>query len=103
VKKLERDYDAVLLVGGAEQPRDIAVPGRDLAGTLFAMTCLPQKNRRLSGEPQGDVAPILAEGKQVVVIGGGDTGSDCIGTSVPPGGGAAGPTQIPPQPPGQRR
>jgi glutamate synthase (NADPH/NADH) small chain len=80
-RKLERDYDAVLLAGGAEHPRDLAVPGRDLAGVHFAMNFLPQQNRRVSGEPLGDVQPILATGKQVVVIGGGDTGSDCIGTS----------------------
>jgi glutamate synthase (NADPH/NADH) small chain len=81
VQKLERDYDALLLAGGAEDPRDLAVPGRELHGIHFAMNFLPQQNRRVSGEPQGDVEPILAEGKQVVVIGGGDTGSDCIGTS----------------------
>ena len=57
VKKLERDYDAVLLAGGAEHPRDLAVPGRDLKGIHFAMNFLPQQNRRVSGEPQGDVAP----------------------------------------------
>jgi glutamate synthase (NADPH/NADH) small chain len=81
IKKLERDYDAVLLAGGAEHPRDLAVPGRELAGVHFAMDFLPQQNRRVSGEELGPVEPILAEGKQVVVIGGGDTGSDCIGTS----------------------
>jgi glutamate synthase (NADPH/NADH) small chain len=81
VRMLERDYDAVLLAGGAEHPRDLTVPGRELAGVHFAMNFLPQQNRRVSGEPLGDVEPITAEGKQVVVIGGGDTGSDCIGTS----------------------
>ena len=73
VEKLERDYDAVLLAGGAEYPRDLEVPGRDLDGIHFAMDYLPQQNRRISGENQGDVEPILATGKQVVVIGGGDT------------------------------
>ncbi len=82
-----------------EQPRDLAVPGRDLAGVHFAMNFLPQQNRRVSGEPQGDVAPILAEGKQVVVIGGGDTGSDCIGTSFRQGAVSVTQLEILPQPP----
>jgi glutamate synthase (NADPH/NADH) small chain len=101
VAKLERDYDAVLLAGGAEHPRDLAVPGRDLAGIHFAMNFLPQQNRRISGEPQGDVEPILAEGKQVVVIGGGDTGSDCIGTSFRQGAVSVTQLEILPQPPEQ--
>jgi glutamate synthase (NADPH/NADH) small chain len=101
VAKLERDYDAVLLAGGAEHPRDLAVPGRDLAGIHFAMNFLPQQNRRISGEPQGDVEPILAEGKQVVVIGGGDTGSDCIGTSFRQGAVSVTQLEIMPQPPEQ--
>ena len=75
-------YDAVALAGGAEQPRDLPAPGRDLAGVHFAMDFLPQQNRRVSGEPIGTNEPILAAGKHVVVIGGGDTGSDCIGTSI---------------------
>ena len=81
VATLERDYDVILVAGGAEHPRDLEVPGRDLDGVHFAMSYLPQQNRRISGEPQGDAEPILATGKRVVVIGGGDTGSDCIGTS----------------------
>jgi len=80
--KLVKEYDAVVLTGGAEEPRDLPIPGRDLKGIHFAMDFLPQQNRRVSGEPQGDVEPILATGKKVVVIGGGDTGSDCIGTSI---------------------
>jgi glutamate synthase (NADPH) small chain len=80
-QKLARDYDAVLLAGGAEHPRDLPVEGRDLNGVHFAMNYLPQQNRRVSGEPLGPAEPILATGKQVVVIGGGDTGSDCIGTA----------------------
>jgi glutamate synthase (NADPH/NADH) small chain len=74
-------HDAVILTGGSEKPRDLPVPGRDLAGVHFAMEFLPQQNRRVSRENVGD-EPILAAGKHVVVIGGGDTGSDCIGTSV---------------------
>ncbi|MFX5714256.1 FAD-dependent oxidoreductase, partial [Acinetobacter baumannii] len=75
-------YDAVLLTGGSEQPRDLPIPGRDLEGIHFAMDFLPQQNRRVSNESIGTTEPILAGGKHVVVIGGGDTGSDCIGTSV---------------------
>ena len=75
-------HDAVVLAGGAEKPRDLPIPGRELDGVHFAMDFLPQQNRRVAGEPAGDVEPILASGKHVVVIGGGDTGSDCIGTSI---------------------
>src|SRR5690242_17672330 len=99
IQKLERDYDAVLLAGGAEHARDLAVPGRELGGVHFAMNFLPQQNRRVSGEPQGDVEPILAEGKKVVVIGGGDTGSDCIGTSFRQGAVSVTQLEILPQPP----
>ncbi len=99
IQKLERDYGAVLLAGGAEHPRDLAVPGRELGGVHFAMNFLPQQNRRVSGEPLGDVQPILAEGKQVVVIGGGDTGSDCIGTSFRQGAVSVTQLEIMPQPP----
>src|SRR5579872_1269536 len=76
------DYDAVVLAGGAEKARDLPVPGRELNGVHFAMDFLPQQNRRVSGEAAADGEPILASGKHVVVIGGGDTGSDCIGTSI---------------------
>jgi glutamate synthase (NADPH/NADH) small chain len=82
VKDLLDGYDAVVLAGGAEKGRDLPIPGRDLKGIHFAMDFLPQQNRRISQEPQGGVEPILAGGKHVVVIGGGDTGSDCIGTSI---------------------
>ena len=80
--KLLEDHDAVVLTGGAEKPRDLPVPGRELKGVHFAMDFLPQQNRRLSGEAADNTDPILAGGKHVVVIGGGDTGSDCIGTSI---------------------
>ena len=82
VQKLLDEYDAIVLTGGSEKARDLPVPGRELKGIHFAMEFLPQQNRRVSGEPGGDVEPILAGGKHVVVIGGGDTGSDCIGTSI---------------------
>jgi glutamate synthase (NADPH/NADH) small chain len=81
-EKLVAEYDAVALTGGAEYSRDLPIPGRDLDGIHFAMDFLPQQNRRVSGEPLGGVREILAGGKHVVVIGGGDTGSDCIGTSI---------------------
>jgi glutamate synthase (NADPH/NADH) small chain len=75
-------HDAVVLAGGAEKGRDLPIPGRHLEGIHFAMDFLPQQNRRVSNEPQTGAAPILAKGRHVVVIGGGDTGSDCIGTSI---------------------
>ena len=75
------EFDAVTLTGGAEKPRDLPVPGRELEGVEFAMDFLPQQNRRIGGESLGSTKEILASGKHVVVIGGGDTGSDCIGTS----------------------
>jgi len=78
---LENSHDAVLLTAGAEVSRDLPVEGRNLEGVHFAMDFLPQQNRRVSNEPLGDVQLISAAGKHVIVIGGGDTGSDCIGTS----------------------
>jgi glutamate synthase (NADPH/NADH) small chain len=81
IDELVAQYDAVALAGGAEKPRDLPIPGRELDGIHFAMDFLPQQNRRVSDEPLNNVKPILAGGKHVVVIGGGDTGSDCIGTS----------------------
>ncbi len=101
VRDLEREHDAALLAGGSEAPRDLDVPGRDLKGVHFAMSYLPQQNRRVSGEPLGDVEPILAQGKQVVVIGGGDTGSDCIGTAFRQGATSVTQLEIMPQPPEQ--
>jgi glutamate synthase (NADPH/NADH) small chain len=98
-EKLVADHDAVVLAGGAEEGRELPVPGRELNGVHFAMEFLPQQNRRASSEPQGDVAPILAGGKHVVVIGGGDTGSDCIGTSIRQGALSVTNFEIMPQPP----
>jgi len=78
-EQLRAEFDAVLLAGGAEQPRDLPAPGRELAGVHFAMEFLPQQNRVNAGDAvEGQ---ILATGKHVIVIGGGDTGSDCVGTS----------------------
>jgi glutamate synthase (NADPH/NADH) small chain len=98
-EKLMKDHDAVALTGGAEAPRDLPIPGRDLKGIHFAMDFLPQQNRRISGEAPGDAAPILATGKHVVVIGGGDTGSDCIGTSIRQGALSVTNFEIMPKPP----
>ncbi|MHB1937115.1 MAG: glutamate synthase subunit beta [Acidobacteriaceae bacterium] len=81
VEDLRRDFDAVLLAGGAEQPRDLSVPGRELKGIHFAMDFLPQQNRRCEGDDVAEAGAILATGKRVVIIGGGDTGADCLGTS----------------------
>ena len=99
IADLKASYDAVIMAGGAEKPRDIPVPGRDLAGIHFAMDFLPQQNRRVSHEPLKSNAPILANGKHVVVIGGGDTGSDCIGTSIRQGALSVTQIEIMPQPP----
>ena len=97
--KLVKEHDAVVLTGGSEESRDLPVPGRELKGIHFAMEFLPQQNRRVSNEPLGKVEPILATGKEVVVIGGGDTGSDCIGTSIRQGAMSVTNFEIMPQPP----
>ncbi|HSK42054.1 MAG TPA: glutamate synthase subunit beta [Arenibaculum sp.] len=97
--ELLEKHDAVALAGGAEKPRDLPIPGRDLDGVHFAMDFLPQQNRRVSDEPLGNVKPILAGGKHVIVIGGGDTGSDCIGTSIRQGALSVMNFEIMPQPP----
>jgi glutamate synthase (NADPH) small chain len=76
--ELRKEFDALLLTGGAENPRDLTVPGRELKGIHFAMEFLPQQNKRIAGDGVPD--PILATGKRVVIIGGGDTGADCLGT-----------------------
>jgi glutamate synthase (NADPH/NADH) small chain len=99
ISELVEKYDAVVLAGGAEKPRDLPIPGRDLDGIHFAMDFLPQQNRRVSDEPLGNVKPILATGKHVVVIGGGDTGSDCIGTSNRHGAISITQLEIMPEPP----
>jgi glutamate synthase (NADPH) small chain len=96
---LLRGYDAVVLAGGAEKPRDLPIPGRELKGVHFAMDFLPQQNRRVSHESREGVEPILATDKHVVVIGGGDTGSDCIGTSARQGARSITQLEILPRPP----
>ncbi|WP_438277373.1 glutamate synthase subunit beta [Nitrobacter sp.] len=97
-QQLVKDYDAVALTGGAEAPRDLPIPGRDLGGIHFAMDFLPQQNRR-NGNEKFDAPDILATDKHVVVIGGGDTGSDCIGTSFRQGAKSVTQLEIMPAPP----
>jgi glutamate synthase (NADPH) small chain len=98
-REMLNDYDALALTGGAEAPRDLPIPGRDLDGIHYAMDFLPQQNRRVSSEPLGDISEILAGDKHVVVIGGGDTGSDCIGTSFRQGARSVTQLEIMPAPP----
>jgi glutamate synthase (NADPH) small chain len=97
--RLLEQFDAVALTGGSEKARDLPVPGRDLHGVELAMTYLTQQNRRVSKEPLGDSPDILADGKHVVVIGGGDTGSDCIGTAFRQGAVSVTQLEIMPKPP----
>jgi glutamate synthase (NADPH/NADH) small chain len=102
VKSLLEGYDAVALTGGAEMPRDLEVPGRELDGIHFAMSFLTQQNKRVAGDDEARAAPrgtISARGKHVVVIGGGDTGSDCIGTSNRQGAASVTQLEVMPQPP----
>jgi glutamate synthase (NADPH/NADH) small chain len=98
-QQLVDSFDAMLICAGSEKGRDLPVPGRELDGIHFAMDFLPQQNRRVSKEPPLDNRPILAQGKHVVVIGGGDTGSDCIGTSIRQGALSVTQIEIMPKPP----
>ncbi|MGD8615355.1 MAG: glutamate synthase subunit beta [Gammaproteobacteria bacterium] len=97
--ELLESFDAVALTGGSEQPRDLPVPGRDLEGVYFAMQFLPQQNRRLAGDIVPEDEAISARNKHVIVIGGGDTGSDCIGTSIRQGCRSVTQLEILPRPP----
>jgi glutamate synthase (NADPH/NADH) small chain len=99
VDELASQYDAIAMAGGAERPRDLPIRGRELDGIHFAMEFLSQQNRRITGEAQDDVTPILAGGKHVIVVGGGDTGSDCIGTSNRQGALSVTQIEIMPMPP----
>jgi glutamate synthase (NADPH/NADH) small chain len=102
VERLMDDYDLLVLAGGAELPRDLDVPGRELGGVHLAMDYLTQQNRRIAGDDEAKAAPagtISAEGKYVVVIGGGDTGSDCIGTANRQGALSVVQLEIMPEPP----
>lgn len=80
-KELTENFDAVLIATGSEHPRDLGIPGRDLKGIYFAMQFLPQQNRRVGGRAVDEEFDISAKGKHVIIIGGGDTGADCLGTS----------------------
>jgi len=96
-EQLHKDFDAVLLTGGSEQSRDLNVPGRDLSGIHFAMEFLPQQNKVNAGDKLKD--QLRADGKHVIVIGGGDTGSDCVGTSNRHGAKSVTQFEVMPQPP----
>jgi glutamate synthase (NADPH) small chain len=109
VETLTDAYDAILLCGGAEQPRDLPIPGRELKGIHFAMEFLPQQNRRNEGDAEEILlanmkaaGSILATGKRVVIIGGGDTGADCLGTSHRHGAASIHQFEIMPKPPAER-
>jgi glutamate synthase (NADPH/NADH) small chain len=102
LKSLLEGYDAVALTGGAEWPRDLEVPGRELGGVHFAMDFLVPQNKRVAGDDEARAAPkgtISAKGKHVIVIGGGDTGSDCVGTSNRQGAASVTQLEVMPQPP----
>ena len=96
-EQLQKEFDAVLLAGGSEQSRDLSVPGRDLSGIHFAMEFLPQQNKVNAGDKLKD--QLRADGKHVIVIGGGDTGSDCVGTSNRHGAKSVTQFEVMPQPP----
>jgi glutamate synthase (NADPH) small chain len=102
VKDLRQRFDAILLAGGAEQPRDLPVPGRELRGIHFAMQFLTQQNRRLEGVAVRESEVILATGKRVVIIGGGDTGADCLGTCHRQNARSVHQIELLPKPPEQR-
>src|SRR5258707_8903750 len=102
VKSLMESYDAIVMSCGAEAPRDLDVKGRELSGIHFAMDFLTQQNKRGAGDDESRAAPrgtISAKGKHVVVIGGGDTGSDCVGTSNRQGAASVTQLEVMPQPP----
>jgi glutamate synthase (NADPH/NADH) small chain len=99
---LRRGYDAVLLAGGAGQPRNLNVPGRELQGVHFAMDYLSQQNRRCEGDEIAAAVSISASGKHVVIIGGGDTGADCLGTVHRQGAASVSQLELLPTPPTER-
>ncbi len=97
-EQLLHDFDAAVLTLGARAPRDLPIPGRELGGVHFAMEYLVQQNRRVAGDPTDASRAILATGKRVVVIGGGDTGSDCVGTSIRQGAVSVAQLELMPKP-----
>jgi len=102
ISELRENYDAIILCGGATKPRDLPVPGRELDGVHYAMEFLPQQNRRVAGDAELPSREISAKGKKVIVIGGGDTGSDCVGTSLRQGAVSVHQFELMPKPPSQR-
>jgi glutamate synthase (NADPH) small chain len=102
VETLTEHYDAILLCGGAEHPRDLKIPGRELKGIHYAMEFLPQQNRRNEGDTVPEDIAISARGKRVLIIGGGDTGADCLGTSHRQGAKSVHQFEIMPKPPDSR-
>ncbi len=100
VDDLQSEFDALVLAGGATKPRDLPVPGRELRGIHFAMEFLPQQNKIVAGDSVPD--QLLATGKRVVILGGGDTGSDCLGTSNRQGAAVVHQFELLPQPPADR-
>jgi glutamate synthase (NADPH/NADH) small chain len=102
VEELRRDYDAILLAGGATAPRDLVVPGRELNGIHFAMDYLPLQNKRCEGDHIPDSDFITAHDKRVVIIGGGDTGADCLGTAHRQGARSIIQFELLPKPPAER-
>jgi len=99
IEDLRKQFDAICLAGGSRKPRDLNVPGRELDGIHFAMEFLEQQNRRVAGESIQGQKEILATGKHVVILGGGDTGSDCLGTSLRQGAAQVVQFELLPQPP----
>ena len=102
VESLTEQYDAILLCGGAEQPRDLPIPGREFKGIHFAMDFLPQQNQRCEGDWVDAEGSVYAGGKRVVIIGGGDTGADCLGTVHRQGCASVHQFEIMPKPPAER-
>ena len=102
VAALKRDFDAIVLCGGATAPRDLPIPGRNLAGIHFAVDYLTQQNRICEGEAVAAADLITAEGKHVVIIGGGDTGADCLGTAHRQGAASVAQFELLPRPPDTR-
>ena len=102
VDGLKRDFDAIVLAGGAGQPRDLPVPGRELKGIHFALEYLVQANRRCEDDAIPATAEITARGKHAIVIGGGDTGADCLGTALRQGAASVHQLEIMPRPPETR-
>jgi glutamate synthase (NADPH/NADH) small chain len=102
VSALREDFDATVLCGGATAPRDLQIPGREAAGIHFAVDYLTQQNRRCEGDAVDEASIISAEGRRVVIIGGGDTGADCLGTAHRQGARSVAQFELMPRPPASR-